>query len=74
MTTTDRLVRIIQAIEALADPEVIGRLAFAPSTIIGARVADLLIHGNELSESDIVLRVIDEYGLRRPVPPADLLN
>ena len=74
MNNTDRLVRIVRAIEALGDPEIIGKLTFAPSAIVGARIADLLIHGTELAESDIVLRIVDEYGLRRPAPPADRLN
>lgn len=74
MTNTDRLNRVIHAIRTIADPDIVGKMPFGPSAIIGARVADLLIHGNEMAEADVVNRVLDEFELRRPARIADLLN
>lgn len=68
-----RLQRIIRAIRVLADPDIIAGMPFGPAAVVGARVADLLMFA-ELSEEDVVIRVVREFDLARPAAHADLRN
>lgn len=67
----ERLTRILRAVRALADPDTIAAMPFGAAAMIGARVADLLMFA-ELAEDDVVVRIVREFDLGRPVAPASL--